>query len=77
MAGIADVARLEGHGEGAFMLATGSVFDYGRNACGFEMAAGLRVTLPGSATGQTVPMLIRRCPHRRAGGGQLAVGPIE
>jgi hypothetical protein len=71
------VARIESHGSGAFMVATGSVFNYGRDACNFEMAAGLRVTLPGSPTAQTVPMLFRRCPGHISGGGQLAVGPVE
>jgi Protein of unknown function (DUF4232) len=72
------VARIKGHGSGAFMVSTGSVYNYGPDACHFEMAAGLRVRLPGSRRPQIVPYLLRRCPQRFTGGGsQLSVGRVE
>jgi hypothetical protein len=35
------VAKIAGHGSGAILVATGSVYNYGRDACNFEMTAGL------------------------------------
>lgn len=69
-------ARLGREGTARFELAIGEVYNYGRNACGFKRAAGLGVTLPGSRSAQTVPMPIKRCPHKMVGGTQLLVGPI-
>jgi hypothetical protein len=71
------VARLRPDGTAEFMLSIADPGDYGAGECGWKQAAGLRITFPGSKRTQTLPMPLRRCPHRMVGGPQLSVGPLE
>jgi hypothetical protein len=71
------VARLRPDGTAEFMLSIADPGDYGASECGWKQAAGLRITFPGSKRTQTLPMPLRRCPHRMVGGPQLSVGPLE
>ncbi len=70
-------ARLEPHGVAYFTVATADPGGYGPGECGYVLAAGFRITLPGAARPQVLPMPNRRCPHEMRGGGQLSVGRIE
>jgi hypothetical protein len=70
-------ARIGRHGTAYIVLAIADPGNYGPSECGYETAAGLRITLPHASASQILPMPLRRCPHRMRGGSQLSVGRIE
>jgi hypothetical protein len=70
-------AALRPAGTAYFVLASANPGNYGPGECGYVLAVGYRVTLPGAERSQVLPTPNRRCPHRTRGGGQISVGRIE